>query len=762
MHRLIKLLLLCLLLSQLYLLSAKSASTPDAAQAPAIFKQFCTDTGFKGNYTLTNDGRIFTELNGTFDLPVPKDSIDLCLNMDTIAQALNIQYHQKGAEFILKRADYRNSTYSCQYVQYWQRFHLVHQPYFLLITYQADTSTYTIVNELYMKPIIIPDKVISPLTAKTCYEFLFDDENLNPHIGRLPKVYSLTDTVSMEILYDDFTELKLYLNLYSNTDKRTGTEFTLQWRYPNSYYFYNIPHGDYLIDAQTGKLNADAAKYWKEKLPYKKAVKDCVRNMHLVGNCSPYIPENSIVFSEIKIPPEFIDTTTFHQYVKQYLPAILKMRKKLGFDYRFEPKYSRWCDDVGAHKFCEIAYEQIFRYQMTPTEYNAFRISFLYWLDSRELRIDTEIYKNPIVYPKYVLSHQTAIDIYLFNQSNPESGFSYQQAFRAIPKRLVKADSIIYNNVYKDSKNHLTARLCMQQVYGGSYEDVTDIKPVWYIVDDNNPANDTYLNAVTGLNFWGDNIEEDPDAADRELSNARTAEKIAVEQAFMPLGDITEFRFISNKSNAFGFRGKFNLPVVRDSVHAYENSLEIIKVLMKMNNLNPVDYTISISKYEKEDYWKMLFKLYYKGFELQLPAEYHYIYSSVDIRYNEDSKLYDVYYLLNYDIKPFPELVITPETALSIMLNYNEFPYVWTNLSSLSGSKNYTVPELYKTEDETPTGDEFFGSVILKISPFKVKNSVTGEYEYRLVWEVYPYEGAKYLIDAATGEILHEEIWDVC
>ena len=250
----------CFLFAFLLMLSCSgpTATLNSLIQTNPLFKQFIKQTGFKGEFTLVNDGRIFTKLHGTFRLPEPKDSLILQSNTDKIANALMSVYKEQGANYTLKRMNYDGSTHACQYIQYWKSFYLVNQPHYLLITYHPKSKRYTIHNTLYQGKISIPKQVANLSYLMSKYHIFLDVTASNTNLDlpdahvdtdSLNTVYDILDDYSYEHNWVNNTK-QIFLNLYPASDKNSSREFTLQWKYHNPSY----DKSDFDIDAQTGKF----------------------------------------------------------------------------------------------------------------------------------------------------------------------------------------------------------------------------------------------------------------------------------------------------------------------------------------------------------------------------------------------------------------------------------------------------------------------------------------------------------------------------
>jgi hypothetical protein len=746
-------LLLILLFSAVCSLFSLESESPNTS---SLLREFISKTGFTGDTSPVLDGRIFSKISGKFSLPEPRDSITLCSNTDFIANTLNAIYLKNGASYTLKRVSYRRDSQSCQYIQYWKNFCLVNQPFYLLITYHPDTSTYTINNTLYMLPVEIPDKVISPDTAKNIFTFLFNDGNMNPEISSIPLEYTSTDTLRNSFEYstgDDYARY-LTLGLYPllPDDKTSG--FLLQWKYPEPLYYDGSKVNNFLLNAATGELRANALKRWQKREPAIKAAKDFILKAGFIGNCNVYFSSYSdigINFTDIVLTNNSItDSSSFHKYSKKLADLILDMYRQIGYDFQLEYKKTQDTED----SFYSIYY-QSFRYQVYP-EYSEFpnRVTISYSKQSSGLQIETSFFSKPISYPDKVVSPQTMLDLYILSKVHANNTNEYRKAVSNYPVKYVSANSIPHDNVYRDKKYHLTARLCMRPVMNPESEIITDIKPAWYVVSDYEDYG-IYYNPATGKyqdEYYNEQSAE-PDSADIMIRNN---EQKAIAIAFADLGKTSFYDYDTSLKQVTGFTGEFNLPEPQDSVRLMSNYATLFQYICKYQGLNLNDFSyVTDRNFYPSDYSQKAFRLCYKGIEISSTQVIFSYQNSYSITYNISSRQ------LN-KLPVMPEYVITPETALNLIRKDDSMPVIWTEISALSGNVNYAPPELYTPAEETARGNEFRGSVVLQLYPIKIKDSTANDYVYKLVWLIYPYGGAEFIIDAATGEILSENHWDTC
>lgn len=100
-QRLIPLILCCI-----FILSACPLNSKSNDRTSLLYKEFCNKTGFIGDCSFTAEGRIFSELNGKFNLPLPNDSLDVMKNADSIKNVLFSIYQSQGSKFNLRLIDF--------------------------------------------------------------------------------------------------------------------------------------------------------------------------------------------------------------------------------------------------------------------------------------------------------------------------------------------------------------------------------------------------------------------------------------------------------------------------------------------------------------------------------------------------------------------------------------------------------------------------------------------------------------------------------
>ena len=117
--------LLLIILSVVFCSVVSQLTASDkAVRSSGQMLDFMTLTGFIGDFIAVVDGRMFSRMEGKFNLPFPADSLMLTSNMDSIAETLNAMYQKNGASFTLRRVSYNAQYRSCQYLQFWKSFYL--------------------------------------------------------------------------------------------------------------------------------------------------------------------------------------------------------------------------------------------------------------------------------------------------------------------------------------------------------------------------------------------------------------------------------------------------------------------------------------------------------------------------------------------------------------------------------------------------------------------------------------------------------------
>lgn len=750
-QRLVAVLCISILISLIGVLSAKDKSVP--IKQTSLSADFIGKSGFDGDYTLASDGRILSQLNGKFKLPVPRDSMAIKANMDKIADDFNAVYQKYGASFILKRISYDDKYKSCQYIQYWKNFYLVHQPYILLITYNPETDSYSIHNNLYMKPINIPDKVVSLETIKATFNIVLDTNNRKTDFESVEKTYALTDTASVqgESFGNDSGELFHYfLNLYPNESGNVSSGFSLQWKRTYSDY----PNTDFFVDAYTGGLKGEALKFWQENLPLIKAANYFVKIAKLSDKSRIHVEYGRLSFEDFEAKPDIRDTTEFHRLADNYVVCLENMYRQLGIVFQADYQYTKLTETE-----YESIYNQSFRYQM-QNGYQHFQTGISYNSTQHTLRISPYIWEKPVIYSKEVISPGSILGKYLRDEEDYNNGIS--QPSDKYEYEYVSASTIPKNNCYYDKAHNLKARLCAISIVADDRsEETVDIKPAWVVCSIDEQGRWKYYDDYTGISLFIDD-RDDSDYnelwKDADKLKPNPVETKAIEKAFAPIGFTGKYAVDPNTNKVYSFSAYLNLPNPSDSVQFFSNVYAINACLLRFLTLNPNEYSWRLHQDAYEKY-SISSKLCYKTFQIE--GSYDMDVSSTVSYYSEQNIYYISYYLtpyLNYDFeKNMPSCVLTPQTALNMVSHDDSLFYQYTELSNLSGERNYFSDfiKAYVTDDNS----YFDGSIILGLAPYKVKDSEM--YKYRLVWEVNPdYQGTYYTIDAVTGEILEAEVWD--
>lgn len=709
-------------------------------------QEFISRTGFTGDYTAVNDGRIASALAGKFTLPIPRDSIALQANMDKIADAFYAVYQKQGAGFKLKRISYNDTYKSSQYIQYWKSFYLENQPYFLLVTYHPRTDTYSIKNTLYMQPIVIPEQVISLISVGRILSYITREVNVKADFPDFQPEYVTTDSIKAINEYgdNDYDKILIRLNLYPVYGDNGSEGFSLLWRY-HKYYYHDT---DYFIDAQTGNLTGVAAQEWQEKNILIKAAQDFINGNGLYGNCKFILGERSLAFYDIKVPEAIRDTLHFKQLTDKYVTALRKMYKQLGTDVTVD--YQGIATNGNSEVMLYYAtYVQKFRYPMFENFADRkYQVRITMDIISGILEIATELRAQPREYPRYVISPQAAIGIAKVMSKLAPGSLAYKTAVGGLIKDKVNINTIPYQNSYTEAKSHKVARLRVMPIYKGQTEDSAELKLAWYVNDNNR---DTYcvLNPATGTSFYPLS-PSNYQPIDTETSShiASNLEEIKLVSTFLPLATISNFDANAMFPEYHSFEGKFHLPVAMNSTDFDKKCRRIMDILLKLNNMDTSDYTYEAFQ---DNGGQIYVDLYYKGYRVNIPWVGMYLESSLTGGYDADkNKFYVSYYLKPLDYQ-MPECVITPETAMAISNNKTNLPYAWTELANLSGTKDYAPASTGFGE-----GNDSFK---LELYPFRLNNTAT-QYEYKLVWKPSSMCGMMGYIDAYTGQLLMIESYD--
>ncbi len=743
--------MLCLLILTLSYLSSINVKSPDVSTS-SLFDRFSAMVRFTGKHTDTTDGRIFTELHGTFNLPKPVDAAILCKNSDRIVNDLMILYKEQGAAFVLKMISSPAYTHSCLYVQYWKNYYLVNQPYYLLITYHPETAEYSIYNTLYFQPIQIPGNAVTPQTAISIFNFISAAEKMNPNLSDVPKQFTATDTMSTFYHgpeYDsDYGNLSL--NLYPDSNSEQSPGFILQWKRNNE-----------TINAQTGDLLGKTAKDWIEKVKKINAVIEFVKNTGLKGKYYASIEYGIIRLGDIDLSSSAInDSISYRLAIDKFIPYYVMMHKHCGQDIRLEYAKTDVEQEGNTNKRYTSYYRQMFKYPIPQGSMEGyFRLTAEYDCTRNVLSLEPYFYAKPIIYPDSVIVPQAILTLYANQKDNQKE----VKAFNAKDQNRIATKNITYKNSYHDPINHLTAKLCMMP-RGNQYEEgISSVVLAWCVFEDSNPNYYTAFEPQTGQCYDPGFYELRPvplDAANQTIFNK---EKAKLQEVFKPLGNTSNYQFDQIQKKITSFAGVFNLPEPRDSVQMHVNCQKIISYLFKLNQITDPNYSFRIRLNDGGEYSNgMTLNLCYEGFLLLPVFTSPGFEMNMSIYYDYDSNKYEVSFFMYNALKPLPECIITPETALSINSYEDKTHYVWTETRWLSGSKDYFPHEqkiMNPEEDENPEDSDQDCSAMLIFYP--IKSKITNEYEYRLIWSINT-DGQWIAIDAETGVKLEEKSWDTC
>ncbi len=704
-YRIVLLVLECILVSFVVVLTTCDSSN-SAVQTPQS-KEFIKSSGFKGDYTSADDGRLFTKLSGTFNLPMPKDSLALQANMDKIAHDLSAIYQKQGANYTLKRISYDNKYKSCQYIQFWDNFYLDKQPYYLLISYNSEKGTYSVHNNLYMKPITIPDKIVSLITFKRIYNFVTDVSNLNTDLSAIQKDYVSTDTLkTLYEYYNKFNDSQysgIYLNLYPAAENSKSQEYTLQWNYQD----FEMGEMSYFADAASGNLTGSLLKYWRDKVPCTIAAINFIADNNLSGNCRSFIQDGRISFEINKV--SIGDTLSFHQYTDKYIPAILKMYKQLGEEFQLK-YYETFISADG--KVFSFNYKQVQRYPLLGEDETRFRLDFVLYRTTGQLIITSMLLAKPIAFPKQIISPKAIAKISFIRSKFAPDSFLSKLICKMIAKNKVDINTIPYANQYNDYKLKRTARLyIIPNVDDDKSSKVPEL--VWNVSWHNNNVCGTY-NPVSGI----------------------------PRNEFRPVG--------------------FGLPSIKVDFRMIAKTIKF-KLIQFIHYLK---WTIDFSDKTAGKYDRYVkFSHYYKGMRLIVPCNAWQDPVNIELKYYEPIKESDNLYYLKPQNYKMPEIIISPQSALHILEGRGNFNIIRTELANYLktgnpesediASRDYPKEELryIPPPSETGSGDFAKGFFTLCLYPYKVKNT-DNRYVYKLIWDI---QGYYYKIDAVTGEKLAVE-----
>jgi hypothetical protein len=743
-------------------------------------QEFITLTSFKGDYTVANDGRIFSQLNGKFNLPVAIDSIALCKNTDLIASQLEAIYKQNGANYTLKRTSYRHASHSCQYIQYWKNYYLMHQPYYLLITYNKDSNSYSVFNNLYTCKISIPDKVISVNTAVTLYDFVLDSSNMNPDLNSVILDFVSTDTTKVEYTYIDRRyelNFDVYLNLYPLDPNNVSSGFKLQWKRPDGWNNGDKFYKNLLIDAATGTLLADLKEIWDLKIPLVLAANKFIKASGIAGKAFTSFSSDNRYYGfeftcEIPKGTSIIDTTSLRNLAKSYLPDLTNMYKSLGIDFKVDYQKTKRSSYIDNNYFYESNFFQSFRYPINMFgygEYIPYGLRVSYDENTQVLKISARCLNKTIDYPEKVISYNSAFEI----SQLQNSGLSPEMI--AITTNNLISDKVELKKIPKNNlywKDNYTVRLCMQPIYSDQYG-INDFRLIWFIFNTQKRDEQSfnyehwYICPLTG----GDPFEElrssSEDMEDYYMEGIpNPVDAKIVEQEFASLGRITQYYIGSKSDKIKSFTASINLPVPTDSLSFYQNAKIISKHILNLHNANFPEIELIPQSSEGYIEPQVTYSLYYKGFPLQQEEGYPYWNPTIVISYNNYDNTYWISSTLPDDvsktlINSIPYCIVTPETALYMVSSSKPSVYNWDELTCFKSNHNYWLDFEEPYESIYETRDLDYGSLYLCLYPVQNYDKKNRDFTYKLVW-IFWEEGHSITIDAETGKILKEEWWDTC
>ncbi len=746
------LLLISILIGLTGVLYAQDTSI--SAKQASQLADFITRSGFKGDYTPADDGRIFTKLKGTFNLSVPNDSLTLRQNADKIVTELYNIYKSNGANYSLKCNSYTDSTQTCQYVQYWNQFFLVHQPYYLLIVYHPQINSYSVYNKLYMKPVSIPDKVISKQTAQTMFDMLESNTNLNPDINGVKKEYVLTNTLKT-VYYNtsdpDYIRLEIALNLYPDKVNNQIVGYKLMWKTGDE-----IDNKVNLIDAEKGELSEALMDLLQKKRPFIDAANWFIRNIHVSGKVYAEYNEGGgrlsfsrLSFSDIKYPDVVIrDTEAMHREADKFIPTLLEMYKVFGFTTAVDYVRTSEVENDGQLIFLSH-YKQKFRF---PIDEGASVIGFLVGYNSVEkyFYINTNIYTKPISYPARVVSPKAILELagYIQVKGNDISDDTTKQIINSFTDiSLIPAD-----NRYTDSKTGFAARLMLFPA--SPDEMLANIYLMWQVSGNNNRYK---FDPVTGMPSGYSDRREYAKEKDKKTTIPDNITEEDIADAFKPIGFTGKPS--SEYVNSHYFEASLNLPIPADAEQFTSNCVTILSCLMDLHKISVLDYSFKAGR--QDSLPVMTFNIFYKDIFLAgIQPNENIEQNPVDIYYYSSTNKYMVrdyisYYLSSEIESLYPDCLISPLSACN--MTDDSVPLIWSEISDIASLDGYHY-------DNTPSGVKIrLGysndgdepqNIHLLFSPIEINDDGTKLYEYKLVWNV---DGPKYsslVINAVTGEIV--------
>lgn len=526
MYNLHRWLSLLLLLTMIFSIQADSKEL--SLPLEPCLQEFVQATSFKGKITPCNDARVFAKLEGIFSYPSPHDAAAICRNADDIADALNAMYRQQNATFALRRTYYDAVAGCVTYQQYWGNFYAENQSYYLLIIYHKATDSYTIVNNLYMKPVIIPETIIDAKSAFAIYEVIVDNplhlkEWSEIPIRRIP-VASASYGFS---LWGDSEDMRLNIFPASGDSSQAEPELALSWK---SLRFVGNGTPALLIEAGTGTPRGKCAERWQQRQIRQVLIDDFIRQTGFQGEyCSSGTDDGIMRFGEVRFTmPEPVDLASFETNADRIITPFAAMLEAVGRHLNLIKGQSEMINRSDYGDCYKISY-----LQQNPVTNNSDRsnqgnsLTLYYSKSQHTYSLDNRLHFPKLVVPPRIIDPETALSCALV-ESGWISVARPDAKTEKISLKMTDPYSVPRDQQYTDPKTKLTVSLHyidLGQGEEGEYPGTLHL--VWRVFWQKSKDDLYYLDAVTGKPYFqgSQTTDTSPKRENRTAANELKARK---------------------------------------------------------------------------------------------------------------------------------------------------------------------------------------------------------------------------------------------
>lgn len=744
---------------------------------------FISLSGFKGEFTHSIDGRIFSHLKGSFNLPAGKDSTSICSNADTIAKTLWQIYKSSGSTFALKRISFDSQTGTCCYQQFWGEFYLERQPYYLLINYEAVSNSYTVSNQLYMQPVTISDKVLDFDTACTFFdEILFGGHHLID-LKKLPvnSVKATEVPVRSYVYNDDYLRLNLF-RVISEKDT-LNPHFSLQWC------FHVETDFKYLLlymDAVNGNPEGEAFALWEKRVSLQKLVNNYISITGFNGTYNIGIEGINVIIEGTFPLQSPADLNSFTLIANKLLPDYVAILKAAGLDIGLMTGTTEPVDNSEEDKVFQCKYKQLL--PLTNSGYDNdpdYDISISFFPSSQTYRINANLYQEKVTIPAKIVSPQTVVEYYLYDIykfSNDERPYKYPHR-NDIPVNLINPVSLKRDYSFEDKKAGITVSLVYAYEFSNQDGFYGNLKLAWKIVPVKEGKGWYCLDALTGKGMWDTAyLADNPPARLDKKQEAKLRSEVV--SAFSNDIKVDEVLFQPGEKTFWAVRG--SLLNEKDDFSFNALCRSVLDSMNKLYGFEQKGFGFTKNENEYEGYegseGQTSFNQTFLGYDLGMQHMLFVSKGDADTTYaqgmeqddmplnpsaQKDSVFISTSNLIT-DSPVTPDFIITPITAWHIAVNDSILPMVWEKRQFLTGDIEYyqTFPFYKRSEVEPDNQDsEVYSmptSVKLLFYPLKQDNYY-GRYDDFVPIYIVVYNGDQVCwIDAATGRIINQFWVDTC